>query len=244
MYHFGSGNLYGLVKSGSIYVPRKFGTVQDVSVDFQFEMKELYGQNQFPVDQARGKGKITGKAKFASLTGGLINDILFGQTLTTGETLAVFGEAGTVPAATPFTVTVANATKFVDDLGVVYAATGQAMTRVASAPTTGQYSVSAGVYTFAAGDANAAVLIDYTYTSSTTGATISLNNQLLGTTPSFQLLFPMQYQGKQLSVKFNRAFSGKIALATKLDDYMVPEFDFTCVADSTGAIGTIGIGDA
>lgn len=50
------------------------------------------------------------------------------------------------------------------DAGVTYAATGAALAAVASAPATGQYSVSAaGVYTFAAGDAGKAVVVNYGY---------------------------------------------------------------------------------
>lgn len=49
------------------------------------------------------------------------------------------------------------------DQGVAYALTGAALTLVASTPAEGQYSVSAGVYTFAAADASAALLVSYGY---------------------------------------------------------------------------------
>ena len=48
-------------------------------------------------------------------------------------------------------------------MGVVYAASGGALTRVRSAPASGQYSVSHGAYVFSAGDAGAAVTIVYGY---------------------------------------------------------------------------------
>lgn len=50
------------------------------------------------------------------------------------------------------------------DAGVVYAATGVALTQVAANPTVGQYAIDAntpGQYDFAAGDIGAAVLISY-----------------------------------------------------------------------------------
>lgn len=245
MFNFGSGSLYGLVSVGGVLVPRKFGTLQNVSLDMSFEQKELYGQKQFPVDIARGKGKISGKAAFASLNGGLLNDIIYGQSLATGQTVAALGEAGSIPAATTYTVTVANAADFVDDLGVVYAATGLAFVRVASAPAVGQYTVAAGVYTFAAADASKNVLIDYSYTVAASGSTITLTNQLLGTTPSFQLVLPLKYGGKQLFMKFYKAFSSKISMATKQDDYTIPDFDFMIAADSaTDQIGIISLSDA
>ncbi len=48
------------------------------------------------------------------------------------------------------------------DAGVTYA-NGTPLTPVSSNPTMGQYSVSSGVYSFAAADANASVLISYSY---------------------------------------------------------------------------------
>ena len=76
----------------------------------------------------------------------------------------VSAEAWTVPG-TPYQVTAqAPFGDFVVDTGVTYAATGAALTKVASAPATGQYAVdTTGKYTFAAGDAGQGVLINYGY---------------------------------------------------------------------------------
>lgn len=60
-------------------------------------------------------------------------------------------EAHTVPAVAPFTVT-PDDTAFSSDISVSYA-DGSALIRVSSAPTEGQYTVSAGVYRFNAADA-------------------------------------------------------------------------------------------
>ena len=49
------------------------------------------------------------------------------------------------------------------DLGVVSVATGLAMTKVAESPASGQYSVSGGLYQFAAADAGLSVSISYGY---------------------------------------------------------------------------------
>src|SRR4051812_33913323 len=106
-YQFGSGNLFGMVLSGATLIPRKFGALQDVSLDFDFNLKELYGQYQFPLAIARGQGKITGKAKAANINGRQMNDVFFGQTLTTGQKLVAIGEAAAIPT-TPFQITVAN----------------------------------------------------------------------------------------------------------------------------------------
>jgi len=66
----------------------------------------------------------------------------------------------------------------------------------------------------------------------------------MGQTPSFQLVFPFKYSGKQLFMKFYKAFSSKISFATKQDDYTIPDFDYSICADpSTGNIGIISLSD-
>ena len=77
---------------------------------------------------------------------------------------AVSGEAQSVPAATPWQVT-ANAPygPWAANLSVAYVVSGAALTAVASAPSLGQYAVAAGVYTFSALDAGAAVTLSYGY---------------------------------------------------------------------------------
>jgi hypothetical protein len=84
----------------------------------------------------------------------------------------VVDEQWTIPA-TPYQVTVAHADEWVPYMlfdphpfGVtpgVKDAAGNDMTKVDSAPTTGQYSVAAGAYTFAAADTGLIVYITYDY---------------------------------------------------------------------------------
>ena len=77
---------------------------------------------------------------------------------------AVMGEAQSVPAASPWQVSVAAPYgPWGSDLGVVYASSGAALQPVAASPAAGQYSVAAGLYTFASADAGAAVAISYGY---------------------------------------------------------------------------------
>jgi hypothetical protein len=77
---------------------------------------------------------------------------------------AVQGEAQRAPTSAPWSLgSLAPYGPWASDMGVVYSATGIALRSVASAPSTGQYSVAAGVYTFSAGDAGAAVAISYGY---------------------------------------------------------------------------------
>lgn len=77
----------------------------------------------------------------------------------------ILNEAQTVPALSTYTI-IPNQPygNFSQDDGVTYA-NGTALIKVSSSPAAGQYTVSSiGVYTFAAADSAAAVLISYSYT--------------------------------------------------------------------------------
>jgi hypothetical protein len=239
VYQFGSGVLFGYPIGGNEAAnptPLQFGTIQDVSLDISFEVKELYGRNQFPEDTARAKGKITGKAKFAQLNGKLVNDLFFGQVISAGQTKISLDESHPIPA-TPFQVTPTPPSSgvFVEDLGVRSATTGLALTKVAGSPTTGQYSVSAGVYTFAAADTLLVVLISYSY-SVTTGSVTAVNQQLMGYAPRFEIVLEQEYNTQQSNVKLYSCVATKLTRATKIDDYTIPEFDFSAFANPAGKL--------
>ena len=75
----------------------------------------------------------------------------------------IVGEAQAIPLSAPFTIdALAPYGGWAADTGVTYAG-GAAMGAVSNAPARGQYSVSGGVYTFAAADAGAAVALSYGY---------------------------------------------------------------------------------
>ena len=242
---FGSGSMFAVPVSGiSDQTPVQFGTLQDISVDFAFTMKDLMGQFQFPVASARSSGKITGKAKTANFSARMFN-LVFGSTITsTGQTNASVTEAGAVPASTPYTVTAANSATFATDLGVVYASTGKAFAKVASGPTVGQYSVSAsGVYTFAAADTGVAVLLNYTYTSAT-GNKIAISNQLAGQQPTVKLVLNEGYNSQFLEMELNAVIFSKLSLDFKNEDWTVPELDFSVFADAANNIGSFSLATA
>jgi hypothetical protein len=246
---FGAGALWGTRTdvAGSGIGPDQFGILQDVQIDWDWTTKELWGQYQFPVDIARGQGKITGKAKFARIFGAIFGDLFFGQTPATGQLTVSENEAATVPATTPYTVTVANAASYVDDLGVFYAAganAGNRFTRVTTPAAAGQYSVNpaTGIYTFSAADSSAPLLVSYAYNLST-GKKLVVTNQLMGSTPVFKATF---YTTKttggvpgSLSLVLNACTATKLSLPTRIDDYEIQEFDFSAFADASGTIGTL-----
>jgi hypothetical protein len=227
---------------------RQFGVLQDIQIDFEFTDKELYGQTQFPVALARGQGKISGKAKFAQILGSLWTDMFFGLTSTTGQFGVSQYEGGSIPATSPYTVTVGNATAYNDDLGVTYLTSGKRFARVATPSAAGQYSVNfaTGVYTFAAPDASAAVLISYSYNITATGNLIKITNQLQGTTPTWKATFYQEISpygiggsavNAPLALRLNACVSEKMSLPTKMDDWEIFEMDFKAFADASGTIG-------
>jgi hypothetical protein len=250
---FGAGALWGnrTDVTGSGIGPDQFGILQDVQIDWDWTTKELWGQFQFPLDIARGQGKITGRAKFARIFGAIYGDLFFGQTPAAGQLTVSENEAATVPATTPYTVTVANAADYADDLGVYYASgsnAGSRFTRVTTPSAAGQYSVNltTGIYTFAAADAGAALLVSYLYTASA-GRKVVLTNQLIGTTPTFKATFyttkTTQGVPAGLSLVLNACTATKLSLPTKIDDYEIQEFDFSAFADAAGAVGTLSVNE-
>src|SRR5579885_2480471 len=191
-----------------------------------------------------GEFKITGKAKFARLQATQINNLFLGQTLTADSMLEMTtGETGTVASGS---VAVANASTFVEDLGVFYAATGVQLSPVTGAPAQGQYSVTSGVYTFNTADNGVAVLIYYSY-GIASGNKISLANQLTGPVPMFEfsLKETFNYFGtaKDLLVKLNACVSSKLSLPFSNQKFTVAEFDFQAIADASNNIGTISLSE-
>lgn len=260
-YSFGAGVLWGTPLSDSSGnaisnpTPVQFGVLQNVTLDITFENKMLYGSNQFPVAVGRGKGAVTGKAQAAQIFGRMWNSIFFGQTLTAGIINDVYATTGKAIPETPFTITVssgaesATVTQIPDsgtwaaDLGVLDA-NGLPMVRVASSPATGQYTVAAGVYVFASADAGKMVRISYQYTAvSTTASKSTIINQPMGYAPVFRCDLLLPYQGKNLIVTLPQCISTKLSIATKQDDFNIPEFDFSAFADSSGNILTYGTTD-
>jgi hypothetical protein len=246
---FGIGALWGTRTDVASIGPDQFAILQDNTIDFSFELKELYSQLQFPVDIARGKGKITGKAKMARIFAALYADLFFGSSLATAsEYNTAENEVNTVPTA-GFSVTVAQATAFVADLGVYYSGglnEGNRFTYTAeSAPSSaGTYYVNptTGVYVFSAGDSGASVAISYTFTDSN-GKTITLTNNFMGYTPTFEASFYQQRntQGStgQITLRLFECVSSHLTFPSRIDDYGIPDFDYMAFSNTGNQIGTL-----
>lgn len=237
---FGAGALWA-VPSGSNPLPVNFGVLQENTIDFTANTKALYGGSRFPVTVAQGTMSITGKGKNGQFKGSLFN-LLLGGSSVTGQTIAIENETGTVPGTSTYTVTVTNSATWVLDLGVKYASTGVALTRVSSVSAVGTYSVAAGVYTFHSSDASAAVLVSYTYTT-TGGQTITMNNAPTGTATTFKSVTLMRYNSQNATFTLNACVAKKLSLATKIEDFTLPEFDYEAFADTSNVLGTFSVAE-
>jgi hypothetical protein len=240
--YFGSGNMYVKPVSGNLAAnptPSQIGTLQDCQVEISREIKELYGQSQFPVAIAPAKHKLTGKAKFAQIFGKQWSDMVYGQTTSAGYK-STFASPATAVPTTPFqlTPTVPASGTFVEDLGVIYSNTGIPLVKVASAPTIGQYTETdpAGVYLFAAADVASLVTMSFAYSVPTVGQSVTVSNQLMGFGPIIEVTLNVQYNNQAVLMRIFNAVCSKITLPTKNDDFVIPDFEFSAFANAAGAI--------
>lgn len=240
-YVFGTGQMFSTPVGGG--APLRFGALQDVSVDFNGDIKELFGQYQYALSAARGKQKIEWKASTGNIDVTAFNSIFFNEVAGVGtgdELIQVFNETATVPAMAPYTRIVVHAADFYQDLGVYYALTGLPLTQVAAAPAAGQYSVSvAGVYTFNVAQASSAVLINYLYESSATGGSLEVTNQLMGSAPRFQLILSQLFEDKTFTLVLYSNIAEKLSLPLKQDDYLIAELNGRAFADESNRVARI-----
>jgi hypothetical protein len=221
--------------------PTRFGALQNVDIEFAGDIKDLFATQQFPIDTARGKTKITGKAKVAEIKGSLYNELFFGQTLATGQLKYAYNESTTLGTGAP-TYTVANSgsTPLVDQ-GVFYVSNGNQLSAVATTATPGSaeysFDTATGVYTFSTFEASTGVFANYTYTV-TSGYNIAIGNPFMGTTPRFSATLFQPFENNQVVLVLNACVSSRLTFPTRIDDYVIHDLDFSAFADSAGNVGS------
>jgi hypothetical protein len=226
--------------SGAV-TPQRFGILQDVSLDFTADLKELYGQKRYAIALAPGKTKVEIKAKFAAIAGQLFNQLYFGATTTATASIFADSEAQTIPGSSTYTVTASNGSTFLTDEGVYYQLAGTPLTKVATLTAAGQYippTGSPGVYTFYSADASLGVYLSYLY-STAAGVQIPIANPNMGVGPSFKVVLSQPFDGRDAVFVFNQCQASKLSFPTKQDDFTIMELDFMVAADINGNIGTI-----
>jgi hypothetical protein len=232
---FGAGNLYAIPLGVTAPTPVLFGTLQDISVKFAYTGKPLMGQYQAPVAIARGGLKITATAKQAKISAANFNSVFFGQTgaPVTGNLALVLNEGPL--ALVSHAATVAGAATWTNDLGVINASTGVQYTPVASGPAALQYSVAAGVYTFAMAETGT-FYISYEKAVTGSGQRITGANQLMGSGPLFMLKLYKSYNGNASGLTLYQCISTDLSLDAKNEDWTIPEFSMQAMANLAGNV--------
>ena len=233
---FGAGALFINPNGGNLAsnpTPFRIGILQEASYTLKGETVKLYGQNRLPDIVAPSEIDLSIKCSFAGIQGLTLSQAFLVGTVGAGVKQMIDQEKATIPSATPYTVTVTNSANFLVDFGVQYAATTRNLTRVASSPAQGEYTVSAGVYTFAAADTGAAILISYTYTLAATGQTFAYQNQMQGVGPSCQVVLYEPYTNGLRGILFNTCWCKSLSNPTKQKGFVIQEAEFD-VADTPG----------
>jgi hypothetical protein len=253
---FGPGVAILTRTDGGDATPFNIGFINELSIDWAFDTKQLKGQYQFPLMVARGTAKTSGKIKAATLSGRALNTLLFGGTWTTGTQYGLTQSVSVAIPATPFTITAStadaattiklpNTGTFSSDCGVVNAATGEPLALVTGTPSAGQYAHTAGAYLFSTADNVSGISVKisyvYTWTSGSAGQYQIITNQLIGTTPTFHLDYSTILYGAEYLLQLYACVGGKSAMAHKLEDFMMPEYDFEFYADTSQHIGLVSL---
>lgn len=237
---FGVGFVYAVPVGGNRptdYTPEKLMGLQEVSFNRTAKMVPLKGSNQYPDAVAISDKEVKGKAKVARVDGDLFNNIMFGENAATNAPIAVPDEPHSIPASPgPYTITVTGSVTFTSDLGVRFS-NGQPFTNMQGAGLTGtgQYNVSAGVYTFHGADAGKLVNISY-LESSTAGTLFTEHNQQQGWSPILKMVLwepfasTLNLSNNNGFIFYNVVFGG-MNVPIKRDDWVYPELDWEAYPD-------------
>jgi hypothetical protein len=223
--------------------PVQFGTLQEVSVDESFEMKPLYGALKFPVAVGQGKGKVSIKVKEANINAELWNSLFYGTALLANYKEAYNDLAGTSVPTSPGNITPTIHGTAIKDLGVTDV-NGVPLVRVATAPTSGQYTFDSntGVYGFdPVHDFNKQYFINYAYagTASAAKKELVIPNQAMGTQPVISLVLQEKYQGKMMYVEYPNVISTNMSRTFKNDDWTIYDFTLEAFADTSNNISYV-----
>ena len=246
---FGAGQLYalpGAFSGGSFNAsPVWFATLQDVDINIDATIKELRGQYQFPDDTAISDKKITWKAGYGRFSIDTWNNIYYGDVISTGSNSGGTGPGGGVPQVqeqvtlNSTSYVVVHSAAFTQDMGVIYGSNLQLLQKVPSGPLTGQYSVSAGTYTFAAGDNAKSVLISYRY-SIATGRVLVVQQHTQGWGPTFEMVLSQPYQELTSDIPnyldLYACKCGKLTAPLKRADYTISDLEGQAFANSAGFV--------
>jgi hypothetical protein len=117
---FASGALLGQRQDVANSPVVRFGTLQEVAVDFGADVRDLYdAEARHPRMHAPAKSKVEIKAKQASVRARLFNDLYYGGTLS-GTSISLNNYQQRLGVGPSFTLMVANAVDYWRQLVIVF----------------------------------------------------------------------------------------------------------------------------
>ncbi|MHB1798059.1 MAG: hypothetical protein ACYCUI_07105 [Vulcanimicrobiaceae bacterium] len=250
--NFGVGRAFVKPAGGAVYLP--YAHCSEFNLDHKIDQKEIYDENGYPLAVFDAHRSLDLDIKHYELRlDVLANDL--GQAAPVASTSAFsWDEPGSVAAATPFIVTLANGATlvagtlellvFVVNAGITYPVPYAIVAAGAEVAGKAASVSAAGVITFAAADAGLKVQATYQY-GNVSGTEMSWTNQPQNSAASYAFLFakrdksPVDGSVGQLIIALNAVRFGGIKSAYKEGAETVYERTLKAFADPTGAIGNI-----
>jgi len=216
--------------------PIRIGNLKGITVDTVWKLN--YPSNQLMAKTNAGTQTvtITGRAAIGTFNGRYLSQLVYGQDFAAGAELADMDRVYTIPAS-PYTVTVTppSSGSFVQNLGVLLSADGTAFKRISGTPTTGQFSLSGAVYTFAAADTGKSIKLSYLYAIAG-GSRMVVSNIYAGEAPSFQMILQGTDNGRNLCLILKKVLPKTFKMPTNLEAFSIPDFEFEAIANLSGGI--------
>lgn len=247
---FGPGFCWvsGLGMSGSRTL---LGNLKSVKLTMDPTIKTMRGSNQVAMYAGTTEYKFSGSAEFENLSTAIL--------MVSGLTQLASGGAAAlsiVPTMDDASLTISTNTMTITGmtdclmvrtpiaLGAL--AAGSQMTKVASGPTTGQYSVSGAAITFAAADVtswgSAKPLVTWLKPATTDLGKISVINAPVQQTPYLAIEALAVFDGKYRFHQWPRCIATKLPELEGKDDFAKNKLEFEVLADpNTGVVGTISL---
>lgn len=238
---FDSGSLYVTPPDGG--APVRIASLKDVTVEVARE-NVLHRVNTFtfPTKAGLGHMDLTCRARSAIFDAQEMIRLWLAATPSAGSVLTQDLERHTIPASSPYTVTVAppNSGTWSEDLGAILSADGTVLARVSGTPSAGQYAVSAGTYTFHAAQAGLGVALSYLYTASS-GTTLDLSQPTRGLAPTCTAVLSGQHAGKQVSLRLRSVVIDMASMPLAVDRFSVHDLKMHGTADAQDRVLTLSV---
>lgn len=247
---FGPGYCWvsGLGMSGSRTL---LGNLKSVKLTMDPTIKMMRGSNQVAMYAGTTEFKISGSAEFESLSTSILMASGLTQLASGGaaalSVVPVMDDASQTITTNTMTITGMTDCLMVRTpvaLGALPA--GAPLVKVASGPTTGQYSVSGTAITYAAADVtawgSAKPLVTWLKAASTDTNKVSLVNAMMQQTPYLAIESLAVFDGKYRWHQWPRCVATKLPELEGKDDFAKNKLEFEVLADpNTGVIGTISL---